>query len=551
MSKETEAQEQAARDLAEETGQSRAVVGQERQEPQLARPWNAANSFLDGEPVPTLQMPMGKSNLDRIMGLPVKLNQNPPAIVMPEPRLRIGGAWKQGAGNRVSVDLPIPGDGTAWFRSASPDDVIAAARAAANEARIWADLAPEVRADHLRRLAKCVRAASDDLSAVQTTEAATPISQSRLSIAHSADYLDGLASLSPLLTAQKLSDRATLQHVPLGPIAVVTSWNQGFANVVQAVGNALLAGCSVIVKPSERAPFTAFRFTELALEAGLPDGIVNLVLGGPATAQALARCPDVAGLHLTGGAVAASALRTIAAERGLDTNTELGGKSALIVRADADLVAAAGHAVSGAILLSGQACANPTRLLVEASIRPKFERLLRGFLRRIVLGDPRDPQTEMGPLISADARSRIVKAVHAALDSGAGLLDPAMLPDRADCGPWLRPIVLTDPPKNCKAAQEELFGPVLCLWSFTNDHEAAAAANESPFGLTAYVHGTDPLATRSLADSLRAGTVWINRVPPLPPDIPFGGFGKSGNGRLGGAEGLHRFTRSRTVWCEQ
>lgn len=469
-------------------------------------------------------------------------------VTLPLVRQRIGACWTAGGGVSFDIDLPIPGDGRCAACAASPTDIASAAQAAAEAGAAWAEQPASARAELLRRLAASVRCVLPDLASLQTTEAATPAGQAGISVAHCADYLDGIADLAPALAERRISEHALLRHVPLGAVAIVTSWNQGFANVVQAAANALLAGCTVVLKPSERAPFTATRFVALAVEAGFPDGVVNLVHGGADEARLLVEESAIAGLHLTGGAAAAEALTAIAARRGIPANTELGGKSALIVQADADLVAAAAHAAAGAVVLSGQACAAPTRLLVDQRVRPSFERLLRGFLRRVVPGDPRAPATTMGPMISVAARTRVLAAVDEALSAGAGLLDAAMAPDRHPPEPWLGPIVLTDPPRGCAAARHELFGPVLCLWSFHDEDEAVAAANATPFGLTAYVHGANPVASNRLARRLTAGTVWINGVPPIPPDIPFGGIGASGDGRLGGEAGILRFTRTHTIW---
>ncbi|MDJ0821989.1 MAG: aldehyde dehydrogenase family protein [Paracoccaceae bacterium] len=465
------------------------------------------------------------------------------------PKMCIAGQQVGGGGDRLSIALTSAGGQSFESQSADSEQITWAAQSADAAFGSWAGLSVSDRAKVMRKMADSIAEFTDDIAVLQTHESATPIRQSRDSVRYAAQYLSDLSDLAEELSdTDEVAPGVVVRHDPIGPVAVVSSWNQGFFNIVQAAGNALLSGNPVVIKPSERAPFTAQAFAELAGEAGLPPGVVNMVTGSARTAQVLAENPLITGIHLTGGTEAGQVLGEIAHRSHMPANMELGGKSALIVLEDADLGAAAAQATMGIAMLSGQACAAPTRIFVHNSVRRRFERLYRGFLRRITLGDPFLAETDMGPLISVEARRRIMLTVHAELSKGASLLDPSMEQPLETGDAWLRPIVLSDPPVTSEVARVELFGPVQCLWGYDTVREAIEQANDSDYALAAYVQGGCPDRTQSVAEKLSVGSVWINGVRPLSARMPFGGVGASGSGRLGGVEGLRKFTRTK-AYC--
>jgi aldehyde dehydrogenase (NAD+) len=479
------------------------------------------------------------------------------AELLPDGRLLIGGAWVAGSPSQRHTHVdPATGRRLAEIALAGPAEVDAAVAAAGGAFPAWRRAAPGVRRDTLSRLADLVAASADELAALVTLEMGQPFKAARVGVAGAvewfryyagwADKLDGLVA--------PVAPGAALDYTvpePYGVVAAIIPWNGPVISLALKVAPALAAGNCVVLKPPELAPFSSLRFAALAAEAGLPPGVLNVVPGGPAAGEALCRHPEVGKITFTGGSATGRTVAVAAAEHHTPVVLELGGKSASLVFADADPAVAGKLAVLlGVAQNSGQGCFLPTRLLVE---RPAYEAVLErvvdtvGSLR---LGDPFDPATSMGPVVSDAACSRILAVVEEAERDKTGRLCAGGRRAGGDLagGFFVEPTVFADADPTAPLAQEEVFGPVLAVLPFDSEEEAVALANGTRYGLAGYVWTNDLRRAHRVADALEAGYVSVNGMAPLPPSAPFGGWKASGHGLEGGRAGLEEFVRPKNVF---
>ncbi len=337
---------------------------------------------------------------------------------------------------------------------------------------------------------------------------------------------------------------------PYGVVGLIVPWNAPLASLGQLLGPALAAGNTIVVKPPELTPFTAICVGELALDAGFPPGVINVVPGGPAAGEALVRHANVDKIHFTGSDRTARHVLAAALDHITPVSLELGGKSALLIFADADLLRAAEQAVSAAIVLSGQGCTNSTRVLVDAAIYDRIVSVAKGLLKRVRVGDPLDDATLMGPVISQAACERILTRIGDARTRHEGrlVIGGERLGGPLADGFFISPALFADVDNASPLAQDEIFGPVVSFMKFETEEEALALANASRYGLAAYVHTSDVRRAHRVARALAAGAVWVNGFDGVTPSAPFGGVKASGYGRLGGRHGIREFTRTKNVW---
>jgi aldehyde dehydrogenase (NAD+) len=312
----------------------------------------------------------------------------------------------------------------------------------------------------------------------------------------------------------------------------------------------LAAGNTVVAKPPELGPFGMLRFAELALEAGMPPGVLNVVVGGADAGQALVGHPGVDKISFTGGGVAARKMMVTAAENLTPLALELGGKSANIVFADADLDTAASMcAMFGTALLAGQGCALPTRTYVHADVYDAVVEKVLATLAGFPVGDPLDPATFIGPVVSEAAMARILGVIDRAKADGATVLTGGeRLGGELADGWFVAPTVFGDVDHDSDLARNEVFGPVQAILRFTSEDEALALANDSVFGLGAYVHTRDTSRVQRMINGLQAGSVVANGIGGISPATPFGGYKQSGFGREGGRAGIEEFVHRKTVF---
>jgi aldehyde dehydrogenase (NAD+) len=341
-----------------------------------------------------------------------------------------------------------------------------------------------------------------------------------------------------------------VRREPYGVVAAITPYNFPFLENVMKLGPALAAGNAVVLKPSPYTPFSALLIAEAARRADLPPGVLNVVTGDAAAGVALTGDPRVDLISFTGSDVVGAAILAAAAPRLTKVLLELGGKSALIVRADADLEIAARAGAAGVTTHAGQGCVLTTRHVVHEAVGAEYVERVATLLSRAVVGDPRDPATTTGPLIRRTARDRVEGYVAGALDRGATVISGAArpaLPARLD-GAYYLPTVLGDVSNDWPVAREEIFGPVAVVIEVADDDEAIAVANDSPYGLAGHIVGRDTAAVFALAERLRAGSIDLNGGPGYTnPAVPFGGMKRSGLGRENGPEGLDEYTQLKTI----
>ncbi|WP_260405122.1 aldehyde dehydrogenase [Arthrobacter sp. AZCC_0090] len=459
----------------------------------------------------------------------------------------------EGEGRMTHVN-PATGREQADFPQASArdvDDAVVAARAAQP---VWAGLPAARRQEILRNLSRLMVEQADEFATINALETGTPYAGFRSMIVNRFpawfDYYAGWIEKLHGDTIDLDPGRAFLftTKEPVGVVAKILTWNGPLNNIYMAVAPALAAGCAVVIKPPELAPFGAIRFGKLCREAGFPAGTVSVLPGGAATGDALTRHPGIDKISFTGGPATARIIGANTAQTITPLVLELGGKSAHIVFPDADLDSVVAQQTAFC-RLAGQVCTSPTRLLVHDEIYDETVARVKAAYEAITVGDPFDPNVIMGPVISEGARDRILGMIDRALADGATLATGGgrLGGDLAD-GFFVPPTLLTNAAHDSEISQEEVFGPVVTISRFSTAEEAIAIANDSQFGLAGFVHTRDINKALWAASKLDAGTIGINGgASPASYAAPFGGVRNSGYGREGGREGIEEFLRVKTI----
>ncbi|WP_082553921.1 aldehyde dehydrogenase family protein [Altererythrobacter sp. Root672] len=470
----------------------------------------------------------------------------------------VGGEWREAAsGETFSTEDPATGEKLADVASAGETDVdaaVAAARAAFEGP--WSKVKPDERARLINKLADLIDANGDELALTETLDVGRPIQFSRFADVGGAvgqlRYQAGWATKLAGETLELSAPGEWLSYVlrePVGVCAQIVPWNFPLAMAAAKLGPALAAGCTVVLKPAEQTPLSTIRLVELALEAGFPEGVVNLVTGyGRTAGAALAAHMDVDKVAFTGSTVTGRAIIDASKTNFKRVSLELGGKSPTFIFADADLKKAIPAAAMGIFFNAGQVCAAGSRLFVAEEVADQVLEGIAGMAKMLRVGHTLDPETVIGPLVSAQQLERVTGYIESGRQEGARVLVGG---ERKEGPGWfVEPTVLVDTEATMRVRREEIFGPVLCATRFSSADDAerlARLGNETEFGLSASIWTRDIGMAHKLARRLRSGTIRINGSGGVDPALPLGGFKASGWGRENGKAGVEAYTELKAI----
>jgi succinate-semialdehyde dehydrogenase / glutarate-semialdehyde dehydrogenase len=467
--------------------------------------------------------------------------------------LFIGGTWRAASdGGRFDVTDPATGDVIAQVADGSVDDGLAAVAAAAQAGPAWAATAPRQRAEILRRAWELMTERADEIATLISLENGKALVDAKGETTYAAEFfrwyaeetvrMDGMVT-----TAPSGANRIMVVHQPVGVCVLVTPWNFPAAMATRKIGPALGAGCTLVLKPASDTPLTALAMAQILDDAGVPKGVVNVVpsrKSGPVV-SAMVHDERVRKLSFTGSTEVGKVLLKEAADTVVNTSMELGGNAPFLVFADADLDAALDGAMIAKMRNGGEACTAANRFYVEESVAEEFSRRLAEKMAALKVGPGTEAGTQVGPLVNDAAVQKCDELVRGALAAGARALIGGEVPDRAGC--YYDPTVLVDVPADAAILREEIFGPVAPIVTFTEEADAIRLANDTEFGLVAYLYTGDLARGLRVSEALESGMVGLNRGLVSDPAAPFGGVKQSGIGREGGHEGLLDYTESKYI----
>jgi len=463
----------------------------------------------------------------------------------------IAGAWVEDrAGAAFESIFPATGEVVAQLHAATPAVIDQALAAAADAQHEWAARPPVERGRVLRRAADILRARNHDLSVLETLDTGKPLQETLVADAASgADALEYFAGFAATVTGQTIPlgrDMAYTLREALGVCVGIGAWNYPMQIACWKAAPALAFGNAMVFKPSEVTPLSALALAEILQEAGLPDGLFNVVQGMGEVGAQLVTDPRVAKVSLTGSVSTGRKVYASAAQGIKSATMELGGKSPLIIFDDADLDNAVGAAMLANFYSAGQICSNGTRVFVHRNIKTAFLDKLAARAGAIVLGDPLDEATHMGPLVSDGQLSKVLGYIDQGTAEGARLVCGGARVGTTGC--YVQPTVFADVTDEMVIAREEIFGPVMTVLDFDDEADVIARANATEYGLAAGVFTRDIMRGHRVVSQLQAGTCWINAYNLTPVEMPFGGVKASGVGRENGHAALEHYTRIKSVY---
>ncbi|ONI88878.1 betaine-aldehyde dehydrogenase [Saccharothrix sp. ALI-22-I] len=475
------------------------------------------------------------------------------------PNLFVAGRWTSGTGGRQrEVVNPFDQAVIAKVDEATAEDAREAVLAArrAFDTGEWPRWTPAQRAGLLRRVADLLVRNKADLARWETLDTGKTLVESEIDVDDVVSVFRYYADLAEADHTRRVEVSnpnvvSEVVHEPVGVCVLITPWNYPLLQASWKIAPALAAGNTIVVKPSEVTPLTTVKLVELIEQAGVPDGVVNLVLGaGPEVGPALTAAPEVDLVSFTGGLRTGQSIMRAAADTVKKIALELGGKNPNIVFPDADFEAAVDHALTAVFLHAGQVCSAGTRLIVHESLHDEFVAELVRRAQHIRLGNGLDPDSRSGPLVSAEHRAKVERHVAQGVAEGATLLTGGKRPDdpQLQAGFFYLPTIFGDCDRSMAIVQDETFGPILTVERFTTEDEAVALGNDTDYGLAGAVWSADRDRARRVARRLRHGTVWINDFGPYLPQAEWGGFKRSGIGRELGPTGLAEYQEAKHVY---
>jgi aldehyde dehydrogenase (NAD+) len=462
----------------------------------------------------------------------------------------IDGAWVDPAApSTLGIVNPATEEAFAQISLGSAADVDRAATVARRAFAAYSITSVEQRLSWLQKVIEGFRARLPELARMMTLEMGAPITfaiqrQATVALFH---FEEAARVLARYQFEERMGD-GIVRREPIGVCGLITPWNWPLNQVASKVAPALATGCTVVLKPSEIAPLSAVLFAEIVHEAGVPAGVFNLVNGvGPTVGEAIAAHPEIDMVSFTGSTTAGVRVAKLAADTVKRVAQELGGKSANIILADADLKAAVIQGVHACYTNAGQNCQSPTRMLIPRAQREAAFAAAREAVDTIRLGDPLDPASTMGPLVNQAQFEKVQDLIQSGVDEGATLVAGGTgRPSEVNRGYYVRPTVFGDVTPQMKIAREEIFGPVLSIMSYDTEDEAVEIANDTPFGLAGFVQSGDVERARAVANRIRAGRVYLNGAP-FDRSLPFGGYKQSGNGREFGVFGFEEYLEVKAI----
>lgn len=473
--------------------------------------------------------------------------------------LYLGGEWREGHGASITTRNPHDNSVLAEVSSADADDVNEAVSRgdAAMRDPGWAKLMPHQRARFLHAIAGLIERDAERLAQLQRQDNGKPIHETRALVASAAGTFRYFAAACETLGGELTPPRGDYLSMsvyePLGPIGAITPWNSPIASEAQKAAPALAAGNAVIVKPSELTPLLALELAKFADEAGLPKGLLSVLPGtGAVTGAAIVAHRGIRKVTFTGGTATGRAIGRVAADKPMPVSLELGGKSPNIVFADADIAQAINGVLFGIFSSQGQSCIAGSRIFIERRIYESFRDELVRRTKALRIGNPAEPSTQIGPLISPEHRQKVESYVALAQQEGGRLLCGGTRPAEAalQAGNYFQPALIDGLTNQCRTAREEIFGPVGVLLPFDGEDDLIAQANDSDYGLACGIWTGDYRRAWRVARAIDTGNVWINTYKLFSIATPFGGNKESGTGREKALEGLRAYMRQKSLYWD-
>jgi succinate-semialdehyde dehydrogenase/glutarate-semialdehyde dehydrogenase len=468
-------------------------------------------------------------------------------------QLYIGGSWRDATGGgTLAVEDPATGQTLVEVADAQPDDALAALAAAADAQRRWAAHPPRERGEILRRAFEAIVDRSEELSLLMTLEMGKALAESRAEIAYAAEFFRWFSEEAVRIHGRYMVNttgkgRILTMRQPVGPCVFVTPWNFPTAMGTRKIAPAIAAGCTMVVKPAQQTPLSMLALAQILEQAGLPAGVLNVITAKRSgeVIEPLLKDPRTRKLSFTGSTEVGRRLIEQSAEQILRVSMELGGNAPFLVFEDADLDAAVEGAMLAKMRNVGEACTAANRFHVHESLADEFARRMAERMGALKVGRGSDPETDVGPLIDENQRAKVAELVDDASRRGARvLLGGQPVGER---GYFYAPTVLTDVPQDARLLDEEIFGPVAPVATFSSDDQAIEAANRTEYGLVAYVYTRDLDRAFAVCEGIETGMVGLNQGVVSNPAAPFGGVKHSGFGREGGFEGIGEYLETKYV----